>query len=339
MLSFERDFFIARICAGFIRHKGLILEHPDNAILYESHEVYCNTFYKARENGVMTDLDILNFLIDNGLWMEQQTKELEDILPKHIEEFRINLYEERLSLEKQNQVRTYLNRAKTELGRLYNIRHSFDHLSCHGVAMFARLQFLIEKCTKKNGKLYKWNSVSQAEMLEALNSAQLTETQFRELARTDPWRSIWHTKKIGPIFGKPGIELTEDQKRLASFSCLYDNVYEFNDCPTEDVIEDDDCLDGWLILKKREQDKERGRNEILEKVGNNINADEIYVVTGAENASKVYGLNDPQAQMITRSRLEMVKNKEEVNFTDFGDVKQEFMMQVVNAQRAQINGK
>ena len=39
------------------------------------------------------------------------------------------------------------------------------------------------------------------------------------------------------------------------------------------------------------------------------------------------------------SRLDMVKKKEDVNFTDFGDVKQEFMMQVVNAQRAQINGK
>jgi hypothetical protein len=42
--------------------------------------------------------------------------------------------------------------------------------------------------------------------------------------------------------------------------------------------------------------------------------------------------------MITRSRLEMVKNKEDVNYTDFGDIKQEFMMQVVNAQRAQ-NGR
>lgn len=338
MQPFERDFFISRICAGYLRYKGLVIENPNLDVLYEANEIYCDTFLKAKENGVMSDEEILNFLIENKFWVPQNTIELDDILPKHIEQFKINLYEERLNLNKQNQVRQYLARAKEEQLRLYNLRHSFDHLTCHGAALFARLQFIIDNCTKKNNKKYRWTKISRIEVLEAINSSQLTESQYRELSRTEPWRSIWATKKVGPIFNKSGSELTEDQKRLISFSCLYDNISEFPDCPSDEIIEDDDCLDGWLILKRREQDKERGKNEILEKVGSNINANEIFVVTGPENADKVYGLNDAQAQMITRSRLEMVKNKEDVNYTDFGDIKQEFMMQVVNAQRAQ-NGR
>lgn len=338
MQPFERDFFVSRICAGYLRYKGLVLEHPNKDILYEANEIYATTYINARESGVLTDDDLLVFLIDNNLWTEQNTKELEDILPKHIEEFKVNLYEERLNLNKQKQVRQYLTRAKEETSRLYNIRHGFDHLSCHGVALFARLQFIIDVCTKKNGKRYKWNGISKTEILEALNSSQLTEAQYRDLARNEPWRGIWAARKAVPLFDKPAAELTEDQKRMISFSCLYDNISEFPDCPSDDIIDDDDCLDGWLIIKRREQDKERGKNEILDRVGNNINANEIFVVTGAENASKVYGLNDAQGQMITKSRLEMVKNREDVNYTEFGDVKQEFMMQIVNAQRAHLNG-
>lgn len=339
MQPFERDYFISRICAGYLRYKDLIIEHPDKHILYEANEIYVSTYVSARENGVMNDEEILSFLINNNLWIEQQSKELEDILPKHIEEFKVNLFEERLNTGKQNQVRRYLDKAKNEFNRLYSIRHSFDHLTCHGSALFARLQFIIDNCTKYKGEKYDWTSISKTEILEALNAAQLNESQFRDLARNEPWRGIWATKKVVDIFDKPGIELTEDQKRLISFSCLYDNISEFPDCPPDEIINDDDCLDGWLILKRREQDKEKGKNEVLEKVGNNINANEIFVITGPESADKVYKLNDAQGQMITKSRLEMVKNNQEVNFTEFGDVKQEFMMQVVNAQRAKINGK
>ena len=38
---------------------------------------------------------------------------------------------------------------------------------------------------------------------------------------------------------------------------MYDNIYENPEAPAEEVIADDDLLDGWLITTKRKRDKER----------------------------------------------------------------------------------
>ena len=43
---------------------------------------------------------------------------------------------------------------------------------------------------------------------------------------------------------------------------MYDNIQESLDYPSEDVVEDDDMLDGWLIIQKQKRDKERAVSEL-----------------------------------------------------------------------------
>ena len=333
MQPFEREFFISRIAAGYYRYKGLKILSPNKDLIYEGCELYKDVYEKARENGVMTDEQILDFMYEQGFWNEEETKRLEVDIPKYIENCKVELFQSTLNTETRNVMRKYISTARKEQGRIFSIRHAWDYLSCHGVASFAKWQFIVEKCTKKDNKDYDFSEIDQTKILQFINESQLTESQFRELARTDPWASTWAARKLGPIFDRPAIELTDDQKRLISFSCLYENIYSHPDCPSETVLEDDDMLDGWLILKKRESNKEKGRNEILEKAGKNANADEIFIVTDAENANKVYEVNDQYTSNIIKSRLHMVEEKGEVKYTDFYDVKQELSIKMTNAAK------
>ena len=83
----------------------------------------------------------------------------------------------------------------------------------------------------------------------------LGESEIRELARSEPWKSIWSSSKNeGVLFGKRAIELSEEQKHLIMWSTMYDSIGESPDSPSDKIIADDDMLDGWLILQRRERE-------------------------------------------------------------------------------------
>ena len=142
-------------------------------------------------------------------------------------------------------------------------KHTLDHISCEGVASFARSIWIISKTVYNVDKTpYEWSRHSISSLMDYYNSNQISSTQFRSVARTEPWRSMWTIgKKQGNAFGKSASELTKDQISLSSYSCMYDNVYENSDAPDEKVIEDDDCLDGWFIHQRREYDKQKKKRQ------------------------------------------------------------------------------
>ena len=72
-----------------------------------------------------------------------------------------------------------------------------------------------------------------------------------------------HWQKQASLFNRPSVELTKDQLSLSSYSTLYDNVYESHECPNEKIIDDDDCLDGWLIQQRRKSEKDRKQMKLM----------------------------------------------------------------------------
>ena len=60
-------------------------------------------------------------------------------------------------------------------------------------------------------------------------------------------------KTSGDLFGKPLMELTNDQDSLVYWSQVYDVAYESMDRPEQSIIDDDEALDKWF----EEQAKKR----------------------------------------------------------------------------------
>lgn len=136
----------------------------------------------------------------------------------------------------------------------------------------------------------------------------VTGEQFRELARTDPWRGYWSICKEN-VFGKCPTQLTEDQRILSGFSRMYDSIYESCDVPQDEIIDCDDALDGWMIKQKRERLKSQN-SKIIEKMTGNVKGDEVFLIAkNKQHAKKINEMNDTSARIIKRQRESLVKRK------------------------------
>ena len=267
MQPFEGDFFISQICAGFtiikIGDLKLKVYPPSKDIWYESNCIFMETYEDALEQNCLEEDRAIEYLHMNG-WKEENLKQLEDILPKHIEYFKVDLYQKFYRKTEKEQVRLYLKEAEKEYSRLFHLRHSLDHMTAIGVATFSRWQYIIKKCTRQmNGKKFNFrhSNINAHNILSAYYDSQIDDLTIREIAKSDRWKSIWQfSKRNHKLFDCEAVESTDEQRKLVAWSSLYDSIHEMTDCPTDDIIEDNDAFDGWLILKNREQEEERKKS-------------------------------------------------------------------------------
>ena len=111
------------------------------------------------------------------------------------------------------------------------------------------------------------------------------------------------------------------------YSRMYDNVYENPERPSDEVIEDDDMLDGWFAKLRRDAEKERKQREvdsILNKKGAKGGKGEVCVVADSlEEANKIRDINGINEKMKMRQREAAVKQKGRLEEQDLPDVKLE----------------
>ena len=174
--------------------------------------------------------------------------------------------------------------------------------------------------------------------------SMLGEQECRELSRTEPWRSIWNSgKKVDSIFGKPSVDFTAEQNMLVTWSSMYDSIAESSECPSDEVIEDDDALDGWLILQRRKREAQMGKSSAEKVIGNEkiANAGEVFIMTGnkQEDMDRVAALNDPHIQAVKKSRFKALKDDgKPIEVQNLPDVRQDIKMESHNKMRDTFRG-
>ena len=185
----------------------------------------------------------------------------------------------------------------------------------------------LKMCTYLNGKLFNFESITIDEIFNIYYSMILNETKIRELTRNEPWRSLWSlssTKNV-ELFANKNNELSIDQKNILVWSKMYDNVYESLDCPSDDVIEDDDMLDGWFLVQRDKRKKDRGEQELNQLTSNEKikNSSEVFLMTGKskKDVNRINEMNDVAAKTIKKQREELIKKKGAVGQNEFFDEK------------------
>jgi len=302
MEPYKRDFFIARIQAGYIpiqiKDIRYIIKYPTADISLFAQEKYLEAYEQAQDNELMTDEDLLDFLINQGVWSIKKEDEFQRIVPGHIEHWKIELYKSALKANTRKRTRKYLAAAKKEYEKLFNLRHYYDYVTIDGYANYVRGMYIVSKCTTVEDKEVDWAQHNITKVMGQYHQALLKPDDIRELARTAPWTNLWSSLKAsGKMFTG---ELTSEQQSLLSWSIMYDKIYESPDCPTDEVIADDDMLDGWLLLQKHKRDADKKQQEVESAIGPRMqNADEIFIpVETAEDARKIDLLNPRHIQNI-----------------------------------------
>lgn len=335
-----------------------IIKCPSSEIKYEACEIYEEALRRASFYEIMNEDRLETYLLRNKLWTPEKQARL-DALPKEIEDLKVNLYESVNNAQQRLVYREELANKKQAVEELYIEKHSFDYLTCSGFASYIKSKFILANTVFKNGGRFYFDSDAVFDtLLNMIGSTRITEHEYRELSRTDPWRSYWNLSKNQNLFGFSVSEYTDEQRNLCSWSRMYDNIYESSHSPHESVIEDDDMLDGWMIKERREREKEQVKKEGDELVGKNDkirNAGEVYVMCKTEydiwgvpltndtrdaeiKAKRVDSLNNPYAAMIKKQRLNVLKEKGVVNEVDMPDVKLELMTAINKMFSEKVKG-
>ena len=140
-------------------------------------------------------------------------------------------------------------------------------------------------------------------------------------------------KKEGRIFDKLPIELSTEQKTLIGWSMMYDSIAESPDAPVDEIIEDDDALDGWLIVQSRKRKQGQQKSVAEELMGKHPNAKDVFIKTDdADHAQKILELNDLDAQRIRSRRTQQIKEKGSVSYHKFDDVQRDLQDEISAAQ-------
>ena len=147
------------------------------------------------------------------------------------------------------------------------------------------------------------------------------DKEIREMARTQPWRTTWTLSKPNP-FNTPVFNLMEYQQSLMVYSNMYDNIRESTECPSDNIINDDDCCDGWLIFQSRKREKELRQKQTQNTLGKAANAGEVFIpVKNKDDFQKVNSMNDTGGKMVLKQRAIQIKKQGVVKDTDLADNK------------------
>lgn len=308
---------------------------PCREIIEASFEIYDQAYQSAYFKGVYIKQELKEVLFNNELWSPDDDKQAEKI-EKQIEELKLEAYKSYFKPKELSGIKANIRHFEKLYSKFKSKFHILDHTSCEGVASFSRMLWIVSQTTKDdNGNLYDYEKFTLSQLLDYYNNNSIEQKTIRHIARSEPFRSMWNiAKKQSNVFGRAATDLTKDQLSLTNYSSMYDNVYESSDKPDDEVIKDDDCLDGWFINQDREFKKNKKQREVDSLLSNKkiANSDEIFIMAkDQETASKIYDINDPHSRNIIRARNEQIQKEGHLNFTKLHDVRQDINMQAVQS--------
>lgn len=286
------------------------ISSPDGFHNFVSNEIYEDSLILAQESDILVEEEIIEYMRSWGLWNDWEQDRLDE-LPEKIENTKLELYDYQSNPHDFQLCKRRIGIYREEMLELLNKKHVFDYITAEGFALLCKTNYIIGTGLRDSTFQPKWKDDSffndHSGLLDEArgiyNRTRIMDAQLRELSRTDPWRLYWTTCDKTNMFNRPPIELTDEQKSLAAWSRLYDNVYESMETPPDNVIQDDDLLDAWLIIQRRK--RKEGKQE---KESQTIKISKNQRINNAQNVFVMIGEDiDP----ITGKNIQMVKNREE----------------------------
>ena len=315
MKQHTREYFVSKVRAGLyiVKHAGLRLTIRPHDIEQEleSNLIYQEAYEEASEDGIMTEDEMNEWMLEKGLWSKEEDKIIEGV-KKDIEKLRVQMYENRYKDDIREGARKYLRAAERALLERYQKKTQFIANTCEGFAKTEQHRWLVQHSTYCDGDKFKFSDVILDEIISLQQQQVLSEAQIRELARNEPWRSVWalNDKVKFQLFSNSDKELTVDQKNLVVWSMMYDNIQEAAETPSDDVIEDDDLLDGWFIVQRKKRDVESSQNDFENSTKNEKikGSGEVFVFAGSKKeADRVDDMNSTHGKIVKRQRNALIK--------------------------------
>jgi len=311
--------YLSRILSGFYifiyNDTKYKLVYPDITLKYNA-EIYSNLEYEINKyNEWIQDEEIVSYLVNFGQWSWNGDDILKK-MEKEIDEYKIQIYNNFLNPAKIRGIKQTIDNIRQKYNKYYGIRHSLDHLTVKGYSQILKNQFILINSLYYEDGTRVFDSLENADynilntLSNIVNDNNIDINIFRKIARNEIWKNYWSANKEN-IFNKATINWTDEQKTLVVLSKMYDSAYEHPDCPPDEVFEDDDAFDGWMLIQRKdsEKNKKKSRAEKLLEGKNLGKAQEVFLMANSqEEVENIYTLNEHSSRHIINERNAVILN-------------------------------
>lgn len=340
----EKEYYIHWIIADYTpfeyNNKSYFISTPSRQDKFLAERFFISVYHDAIKESLFDTEDIKKLLYKNNIWSDEKETYLNNLV-KDLDDIKLKLYDNYANTTKRNDYRKALRDTEKIISSLLLEKQSFDSYSAAYVANMAKQHYLMGSSIYKINKkplFRKWWNDKDDDIVQhcyqIMSEYILTDTNFRELAKTNTWRNIWSSRKaVGSLFGKPVVDLSSQQRQLVMWSNIYDSVYKSAECPSDDIINDDDALDGWMIKQRREREYGSNKDNIENSLTNEKirNSEQVYVMCDStvtpdvvvDSPDKVYECNDAEGKMRFKRIMKQIQQEGCVSYMGLKDSQME----------------
>jgi hypothetical protein len=332
MEQYLRDYHVRRILSDIIpfeyNNKMYYISSPTAEFKCYAEIVYRDIYEKAKSCNISSD-NVVAILNKYGFWKEEDEKNLETF-KKELDQTKVSLYENYQDYEKRDIFHKIVGDLKNAIADIMDKRLQMNHVTAEHTAFVAKQRFLIGASILRPNKKRLWSSFNdwnkENKIIDCafskINENFLSEADVRDIVKNEPWRTIWSvSNKSSSLFKKAVCDLSDEQISTFIWSVVYDNIGKSQDNLSKEVIDDDDALDGWMILQRRKKETTDNKRQISSRIDSVMNKYEtVFIVPKNHNEiEKIYDMNDFGAKMAIKQRLVQIQRDgvvQEVNMLD-----------------------
>lgn len=293
--------------------------------------VWRETYDESIELYNKTSLAI--YLVKDDMWNTSKEDELNRV-KDNLDEAKVQIYKNRHTDKTVTILRAKIDQLNAQIATLLGEKHHYDHFTAEFVADQAKERFLVGCSLWPNRKKH-WREPlldykRPDELVEQimLQREVLSESDIRSIARSGQFRQL--NLRRSPIH-----ELQE----AIQWHSMYNSIYKHPECPEEFVFDDDDMMDGWVILQRRKSEKNKLEKKAESIASRHKNAGDIFIQTGQQedgsflSPEDVLKMNSEEGLRRLKERSRFIKEKGTVHEIELPDVRQELEMKLNSMPR------
>jgi len=310
------NLYLSRILSGYyifiFQNQRYKLVYPTIDIKYQAEILAQEEFDKNKYNGWMTKETLLYSLVSLGIWPHNGDKELSK-LEEQIENLKVDLYKNFFNKVRQKNIRKSLQNYKKQYNIYYNKRHSYDHITIEGYCENIKNEFILTNSlyNQEDDLVFGSHNIDTNLLKDIsfyISQNTISISDFKTIARSAVWKNYWSVNENN-LFDRPTVNWTDEQKTLVVLTKMYENSRESPDCPPDEVFEDDDVFDGWMISERRKMEEEKKKRRTEKSLPGKLDkAQEVFLMAGSkEEAENIYDLNDHENRQIIKERNQFIQ--------------------------------
>ena len=312
-----------------IDSRYIIFKSPKSTDI-EYANIFAERFYNdCKYEGIPLKKDLEILMVRMQL-LEKDYKDLLKKLDKKLEDSKVELFLSFSNKDKRAKTKKKIASNKNQSSKYRNQVSGLLKNCLESLTEEAKNQYLFLNSVYDEAGTRLFNPNLDFSIFNALtrqiNKDMLSEEDIRKFARSQVWRNAWSSKKYD-VFKNSVDEFTIDQKVLVYYSELYDYAYKSDNCPSDEIFEDDDAFDGWHNLEVRKiagAKKDRQREEFIGNVDPKYQ--EVFKKADSqEEANVAYDMNSELSKKFLKERTEIHKRNEVVKDIQFKDKREEHL--------------